>query len=71
LRGVVGRKAGTVPAFQYSDSLRNSGIVWNEELLGKWLENTEAVVNNNDMEFRVSNAAERQAIIAYLKSLAN
>jgi cytochrome c len=70
LRGVVGRKAGTVPAFQYSDSLRDSGVVWNEDLLGKWLENTESVVKNNDMEFRVSNAAERQAVIAYLKSSA-
>ena len=71
LRGIVGRKAGSVPGFPYSDGLRNYGIIWNEELLVKWLENTQAVVKDNDMEFRVSNADERSAVVAYLKSLTN
>jgi cytochrome c len=71
LRGVVGRKAGTVQGFLYSDALRNSGIVWNESLLDKWLENPQAVVKDNDMEFHVANAGEREAVIAYLKSLAS
>ena len=69
LRGVLGRKAGTVPGFQYSDALRNSGITWTEDLLAKWLENPEALVKDNDMEFRVSNADERAALVAWLKSL--
>jgi cytochrome c len=71
LRGVLGRKAGTVAGFQYSDALRNSGITWTEDLLIKWLENPEALVKDNDMEFRVSNADERAALVAYLKSLTN
>jgi len=69
LRGVIGRQAGTVAGFQYSDALRNSGIVWNEERVGKWLENTQAVVKDNDMEFHVPNPDERAAVISYLKSL--
>jgi cytochrome c len=69
LRGVVGRKAGTVAGFQYSDSLRGSGIVWDENLLTKWLENPQALVKDNDMEFRVTNADERASVVAYLKSL--
>ena len=71
LRGIVGRKAGAVPGFPYSDGLRNSGIIWSGELLAKWLENTQAVVKDNDMEFRVSSADERSAVVAYLKSLTN
>jgi cytochrome c len=71
LRGVVGRKAGTVAGFQYSDALRNSGITWTEDLLAKWLENPEVLVRDNDMEFRVSNGDERAALVAYLKSLTN
>jgi cytochrome c len=51
LRGVVGRKAGTVSGFLYSDSLRASGITWNEGLLMKWLENPDAMVKGTDMEF--------------------
>jgi cytochrome c len=69
LRGVFGRKAGSVPGFQYSDALRNSGIVWNEPSLNKWLEGPQALVPGNDMEFKVSNADERTALIAYLESL--
>jgi cytochrome c len=71
LRGVVGRKAGTVAGFQYSDALRSSGITWTADLLNKWLENPDALVRDNDMEFRVSNADERAVLVAYLKSLTN
>jgi cytochrome c len=71
LRGGVGRKAGTVAGFQYSDGLRNSAITWTEDLLAKWLENPDALVKDNDMEFRVSNADERAALVAYLKTLTN
>ncbi len=71
LRGVVGRKAGTVADFQYSDALRNSGITWTEGQLMKWLENPEALVKGNDMEFRVVNADERAALVSWLKSLTN
>jgi cytochrome c len=71
LRGVVGRKAGTVVGFQYSDALRNSEITWTEGLLVKWLENPDALVKDNDMEFRVSNADERAALVVFLKTLTN
>jgi cytochrome c len=69
LRGVLGRKAGTVAGYPYSDALRKSGIIWTGNLLMKWLEKPEALVKDNDMEFRVSNAAERATLVAYLKSL--
>jgi cytochrome c len=51
--------------------LRNSGITWTEDQLIKWLENPEALVKDSDMEFRVVNADERAALVAYLKSLTN
>ena len=69
LRGVFGRKAGTVAGFPYSEELRKSGITWDAVTLDKWLENTESVVPSNDMEFRVTNPDERTALLAYLKSL--
>ncbi len=70
LRGVFGRKAGTVESFQYSEELRKSGIVWDQALLIKWLEDPQKVVPNTNMEFRVINPEERTAIVSYLKSLA-
>jgi cytochrome c len=70
LRGVLNRKAGTVVGFPYSDALRNSGVAWDEKRLNEWIENPDAVVKDNDMEFRVPNPDERAAIIEYLKSVA-
>jgi len=69
LRGVLNRKAGTVKEFPYSDGLRNSGFTWDEKRLDQWIENPDAVVKDNDMEFRTGNPDERASIIAYLKSL--
>ena len=69
LRGVFGRKAGSIAGYPYSEGLRNSKITWDETLLEKWLENTGAVVQDNDMEFRVTNPEERRALVAYLKSV--
>src|SRR6266513_757954 len=37
LRGVVGRAAGSVKTFQYSDALKNAKHTWNEANLDKWL----------------------------------
>jgi cytochrome c len=70
LRGVFGRKAGTVESFQYSEELRKSGIVWDQPLLTRWLEDPQKVVPNTNMEFRVISPEERSAIVTYLKSLA-
>jgi cytochrome c len=69
LRGVVGRTAGSVKTFQYSEALKNAKHTWDEATLDKWLSDPESVVPDNDMSFRVPKQEERTAIIAYLKSL--
>jgi cytochrome c len=67
LGGVYGRTSGSIDSFQYSDAVKKSKIKWAEDTLDKWLTDTEKVVPNNDMAFRVQNPDERNAIIAYLK----
>ena len=37
LRGVLGREAGTVPGFDYSDALKQSRIIWTEETITAWI----------------------------------
>ena len=71
LRGVVGRPAGKVRTFQYSQALQAAKFTWDETKLDKWLSDTESVVPDNDMSFRVPKPDERAAIIAYLKSLSS
>ncbi len=67
LAGVVGRKAGTVSGFPYSDAVKKAAVVWNEAVLDKWLTDPETVIPDTDMAFRLDSPAERAAIIAFLK----
>jgi cytochrome c len=67
LGGVYGRAAGSVESFEYSAALKRSGITWTEETLDQWLTDTDKVVPENDMAFRVSKPDERLEIISWLK----
>jgi cytochrome c len=69
LRGVYGRKAGRDPQFTYSDAVKNASITWDESTLDRWLNDTESVIPDNDMTFRLNDPVERANIIAYLKQL--
>jgi cytochrome c len=65
-RGVVGRRAGTVPGYHYSAALMNSGLVWTPANLDRWLSGPQAVVPGAKMFFSLSDAQKRADIIAYL-----
>ena len=69
LRDVYGRVSGAAPLFKYSDALKKARITWDSETLDKWLTDTDKLVPDNDMTFRVVKADERSDIIAYLKQL--
>jgi cytochrome c len=68
LRSVYGRKAGSVQGYGYSAGLKQAQFSWDDERLDKWLTDTDALVTGNNMDFSVSKAEERAAIIAFLKS---
>src|SRR6516165_12825656 len=51
LNSIDGRKAGTVPNFEYSDANKNSGIVWNEETFEDYIKNPAAKVPGTKMIF--------------------
>lgn len=67
LRNVYGRKAGTVPSFKYSDSLKAATHTWDTASLNKWLIDTESVTPDNNMDFHVPSADERAEIIEFLR----
>ena len=68
LNGVVGRKAGSVPGYNYSDANKNSGLTWDEATLAKYLRNPRAVVPGTKMAFPGLPTDEDAAnVIAYLK----
>lgn len=69
LAGVIGRKAGTVPGFEYSTGLKNSGLTWNNATLEKWLADPDVIAPDTKMDFHVPKAQERADLIAYFKHL--
>lgn len=68
---VLGRKAATYEGFAgYSEALKNSGIVWDDEHILKWMEADDKVVAGNKMIFPagVKDEGDRANLLAYIKS---
>lgn len=67
-KGLFGRTAGTVPGFSYSAAMKNSGIVWNEDTLDRFLKNPRQMVPGTKMTYAgIKDAKDRADLIAYLK----
>jgi cytochrome c len=68
LNGVVGRKAGSVEGYSYSEANKNSGITWDEATLKEYLKNPKAKVPGTKMAFAgLQSDADIDNVIAYLK----
>jgi cytochrome c len=68
LNGVVGRKAGSVAGYNYSDANKNSGITWNESNLAEYLKDPRAKVPGTKMVFAgIKDEKKVQDLIAFLK----
>ena len=70
LKGVYGRKAGSLGGFAYSRAMRNSGGAWNENSLDAFLAEPQKAIPGNTMPFGgISDAKQRAEIVDYLKTL--
>jgi cytochrome c len=69
LRGVYGSNAGKDAQFMYSDAVKAAAVTWDEATLDRWLTDTDSVIPDNDMAFRLNDPADRSNIIAYLRQL--
>lgn len=69
LHGLFGRKAGTAEGYdKYSDAMKESGIVWDEETLEKYLAKPKEVVPGTKMVFAGLRKEDQiEDVIAYLK----
>ncbi len=71
LNCVAGKTAGTHAGYSgYSDALKKSGIVWDDEKLLAWMEADDKVVPGNKMIFPagVKDPTDRANLLAYIKS---
>lgn len=72
LTGVVGRPAGALPGFEYSDAMRGAGgggLIWTEENLFRFLADPVAFVPGTRMSFAgLRRDRQRTDLIAFLKT---
>lgn len=69
LRGVVGRPAGTLPRFVYSNAMANAKITWTEENLRKWVADNEKLVPKTRMRHvSITDTTEQDFLLAFLKN---
>ena len=69
LAGIWNRKAGSVTSFpRYSDAMKSSDVIWNENTLDGYLENPAQFMPGNHMTFPgIPDEKVRKGIIAFLK----
>ncbi|WP_263262433.1 cytochrome c family protein [Pseudomonas sp. RIT-PI-S] len=69
LTGVVGRQAGTTADYQYSDAMRNAGVVWSEDKLKAYIDDPKGVVPGTRMNFWwIGSDQKLSDLVAFLAS---
>ena len=67
--GLIGRRAGSIPGFEYSPAMKRSELVWNRETLSRFLADPAKAVPGTTMTYAgVGDAQERADLIAYLSA---
>jgi nitrite reductase (NO-forming) len=67
LAGIVGRKSGVAPNFNYSDAMKKAGLTWDAATLEAYLTDPQKVVPGNRMPFPgLKSQHDRDDVIAYL-----
>ena len=70
LFGVIGREAGSLPNYNYSDAMKNFKQKWTPELLHTYLEDPRKLVPGTKMIFPgLKKPEDRDNVIAYLETL--
>jgi cytochrome c len=68
---VVGRKAGSLPDYNYSTAMKGADFDWDEEKLERFIANPDEVVPGNNMKpyGGLASADERKKVVAFLRSV--
>jgi cytochrome c len=68
LHKIIGRKAGSLPDYNYSNAMKEAGFVWDKEKLDRFIANPDEVVSGNSMKpyNGLTSSDDRTKIIAFL-----
>jgi len=69
LNKIVGRKAGSLPDYNYSSSMKEAGFNWDQDKLTRFMIKPDEVVSGNKMQpYGGISADEAGRIVAYLQA---
>jgi cytochrome c len=70
LHKIIGRKAGSLPNYNYSSSMKRADLVWDRATLDRFISNPDQVIPGNNMKpySGLTSAEERAKIIAFLEA---
>jgi cytochrome c len=69
LQGVIGRQAGTVPGFKYSEAMIASGVVWDAKTIAEYARQPKEFIPGNKMVFAgLKKEDEIEDLIAFIES---
>jgi cytochrome c len=67
LKGVFGRKAGSLEDYRYSAAMKRSAVTWDAMTLDQYVTDPQAFIPGNRMAFAgITDKAERDDLLAYL-----
>ena len=67
LKGVFGRKAGSLEDYRYSAAMTRSGVTWDAMTLEQYVTDPQAFIPGNRMAFAgITDKTQRDDLIAYL-----
>jgi len=67
LKGVIGRKAGSLEDYRYSAAMKRSDVVWDAATVDKYVADPQAFIPGNRMAFAgISDKTQREDLIAFL-----
>lgn len=70
LAGVAGRRAGSLPGYNYSAALRSSRLTWDAATLDRWLTSPQKLVPGTRMAFAgIPDPAKRKQLVDHLLKL--
>lgn len=69
LNKIVGRKAGSLPNYNYSQSMKEAGFVWDQDKLTRFMVKPDEIVSGNKMQpYGGISSDEAAKVVAYLQA---
>jgi len=70
LHSIIGRKAGSLPDYNYSSAMKQAGFVWDKDKLEHFIKSPDQVVPGHKMTpyGGLASADDRSKVIAFLQS---